>query len=131
MFLQQTQIDTIEELVGTTDESKSIVNEWMVAGLFSITAVTTILGAFDIMVKDKESKKTYDLLTAPLSRATIQLSYVINPFVISLIFSLIAFVGCELFLVLTGSEKMSGVNLMKVLGIIIYRLPYQVPYTYS
>lgn len=47
------------------------------------------------MVKDKESKKTYDLLTAPLSRATIQLSYVINSFVIGLFFSLLALVGCE------------------------------------
>ncbi|MCT2344957.1 ABC transporter permease [Niallia taxi] len=119
VFLQQTQIVTIEELVGTTDESKAMVNEWMVAGLLSITAVTTTLGAFGIMVKDKESKKTYDLLTAPLSRATIQISYVINSFVIGLIFSLIAFVGCELFLVLTGSEILSGVNLMKVLGVII------------
>ncbi|MGG4268465.1 ABC transporter permease, partial [Peribacillus simplex] len=119
VFLQQTQIDTIKELVGSTKASKAMVNEWMVAGLLSITAVTTTLGAFGIMVKDKESKKTNDFLTAPLSRSTIQLSYVINSFGIGLFFSLLAFVGCELFLVLAGSEIMSGANILKVLGIIV------------
>ncbi|MEH7772954.1 ABC transporter permease [Bacillus velezensis] len=119
VFLQQTQLDAIKALVGSTDDSKAMVNEWMVAGLLSITAVTTTLGAFGIMVKDKESKRTYDFLTAPLSRATIQLSYVIHSFVIGLIFSFIAFLGCEIFLVSTGSKLLSGTDILEVLGIII------------
>ncbi|MFA7746513.1 ABC transporter permease, partial [Salinicoccus roseus] len=44
VFLQQTQLDAIKALVGSTDDSKAMVNEWMVAGLLSITAVTTTLG---------------------------------------------------------------------------------------
>lgn len=95
------------------------MNEWMVAGLLSITAVTTTLGVFGIMITDKESKKVYDFLTAPLSRATIQLSYVIHSFAIGLFFSLLAFVGCEIFLVSTGSEVLSGMEMLKVIGIII------------
>ncbi|PEC86559.1 transporter [Bacillus cereus] len=119
VFLQQTQIDAIKKVVDLTTASKAMVNEWMVAGLLSITAVTTTLGAFGIMVKDKESKKAFDFLTAPLSRATIQLSYVVNSFVIGLFFSLLALVGCEIFLVLTGSEVLSGMEMLKVIGIII------------
>lgn len=119
VFLQQTQIDAIKQLVGTTKASKAMVNEWMVAGLLSITAVTTTLGAFGIMVKDKESKKNYDFLTTPLSRSTIQLSYVINSLVIGLFFSLVAFAGCELFLVLTGSKILSVMSILKVIFIII------------
>ncbi|MGE7623024.1 ABC transporter permease [Viridibacillus sp. NPDC096237] len=119
VFLQQTQVDAIQEMIGKSKAVKNMVNEWMVAGLLSITAVTTTLGAFGIMVQDKESKKTHDFLTTPLSRATIQLSYVINAFVIGLFFSLLAFVGCELFLVLSGSEILSGMVILKVIGIII------------
>ncbi|MGG0666474.1 ABC transporter permease [Viridibacillus arvi] len=119
VFLQQTQIDAIKQIVGVTNESKVMVNEWMVAGLLSITAVTTTLGAFGIMVKDKESKKTHDFLTAPLSRATIQLSYVINSFIIGLFFSLLAFVGCELFLILAGGKVLSIMGMLKVIGIIV------------
>lgn len=48
VFLQQTQLDAIKALVGSTDDSKAMVNEWMVAGLLSITAVTTTLGAFEL-----------------------------------------------------------------------------------
>lgn len=119
VFLQKTQIDALKEVIDIKTASKAMVNEWMVAGLLSITAVTTTLGAFGIMVTDKESKKVYDFLTAPLSRATIQLSYVINSFAIGLFFSLLAFVGCEIFLVSTGSEVLSGMEMLKVIGIII------------
>ncbi|MBK3494701.1 ABC transporter permease [Viridibacillus sp. YIM B01967] len=119
VFLQQTQVDAIQEMIGKSKAVKNMVNEWMIAGLLSITAVTTTLGAFGIMIQDKESKKTHDFLTTPLSRATIQLSYVINAFVIGLFFSLLAFVGCELFLVLSGSEILSGIVILKVIGIII------------
>ncbi|CAH0345989.1 ABC transporter permease [Bacillus sp. CECT 9360] len=119
VFLRQTQINAIEQIMDTTDASKAMINEWMVSGLLSITGVTTTLGAFGIMVKDKESKKTDDFLTAPLSRATIQLSYVIHSFLIGLFFSVIAFLGCELFLVLSGSEILSVASFLKVLGIII------------
>lgn len=48
VFLQQTQLDAIKALVGSTDDSKAMVNEWMVAGLLSITAVTTTLGASEL-----------------------------------------------------------------------------------
>jgi len=53
VFLQQTQIDAIKQIIDLTTAAKAMVNEWMVAGLLSITAVTTTLGAFGIMVKDK------------------------------------------------------------------------------
>ncbi|MBP3952504.1 ABC transporter permease [Bacillus suaedae] len=119
IFLQQTQLDAIEQFMGVTEGAKVMVNEWMVAGLLTITGMTTTLGAFGIMVKDKESHKTNDFLTAPLSRATIQLSYVLNSFIIGLLFSLLAFIACEAFLVLTGSEILSGTELLEVIGIMI------------
>lgn len=119
VFLQKTQIDAIKQMIDMTTAAKAMVNEWMVAGLLSITAVTTTLGAFGIMVKDKESKKTDDFLTAALSRATIQLGYVVNSFVIGLFFTLLAFVGCVLFLVLAGGELLNGAGILKVIGIII------------
>ncbi|OEH93842.1 ABC transporter permease [Bacillus solimangrovi] len=119
VFLQKTQIDHVEQIVGSSQAVKSMVNEWMVAGLLTITAVTSTLGAFGIMVRDKESKKMSDFLIAPISRVKIQLSYVVNAFIIGLFNSLVALIGCELFLLLTGSAMLSLVNLMKVLGIII------------
>nr|WP_106781740.1 ABC transporter permease [Lysinibacillus timonensis] len=118
VFLKQTQLNAIEEMIGLSPSVESMINEWMVAGLLSITAFTTTLGAFGIMIRDKESKKTHDFLTAPLSRSTIQFSYVINAFIIGFASTLLAFIACEMFLVITGSNLLSFLESLQIIGII-------------
>ncbi|MEG0385713.1 MAG: ABC transporter permease, partial [Solibacillus sp.] len=93
MFLQKMQVDAIEQVTKATPETITMVNEWLVAGLLSMIAVTTTLGAFGIAIQDLESKSAADFLTAPISRAKIQLSYVLNAFFIGFIFSFIAFIA--------------------------------------
>lgn len=119
LFLQKTQIDAIEQVTKATPEMVTMVNEWLVAGLLSMIAVTTTLAAFSITVQDIEMKVTADFLTAPISRSTIQFSYVINAFLIGLVFSFIALIGCEIFLVATGGNLLSFEALLKVIGILL------------
>ncbi|EON72808.1 ABC transporter permease [Lysinibacillus sphaericus] len=119
VFLQKMQVDAIEQMAEATPEMVTMVNEWLVAGLLSMIAVTSTLATFGIAVKDTESKATADLLTAPISRATIQFSYVLNAFVIGCIFAFIALIGCEIFIVATGGELLSIGGFMKVIGILL------------
>ena len=56
--------------------------------LLSMIAVSTTLGAYGIAVKDQESKYK-PTFNSSLSRATIQLSYVLNAFIIGCIFPLL------------------------------------------
>lgn len=119
IFLQKMQVDAIEQVTEATPELITMVNEWLVAGLLSMMAVTTTLGAFAIAVRDIESKATADFLTAPISRATIQMSYVLNAFIIGCLFSLVALIGCEIFIVSTGGELLSFSAFIKVLGILL------------
>lgn len=119
IFLKQMQVDAIESITTATPEVKTMVNEWLIAGLLSMIAVTSTLGAFGIAVHDMESKVTADFLTAPISRAKIQLSYIMNAFIIGLIFSLIAFIGCEIFIVVTGGNWLSAGDFLKVSGLLI------------
>lgn len=114
------QVDAIERLTEATPELITMVNEWLVAGLLSMIAVSTTLGAYGIAVKDQESKAQADFLTAPLSRSTIQLSYVINAFIIGSIFSFIALIGCEIFLVATGGKLLSFGDFVHVLAFCFY-----------
>ena len=107
IFLQKMQVDAIEQVTEATPKLITMVNEWLVAGLLSMMAVTTTLGAFAIAVRDMESKATADFLTAPISRATIQMSYVLNAFIIGCLFSFVALIGCEIFIVSTGGELLS------------------------
>ncbi|MEG0439721.1 MAG: ABC transporter permease [Solibacillus sp.] len=119
IFLQKMQVDAIEQVTKATPETITMVNEWLVAGLLSMIAVTTTLGAFGIAIQDIESKSAADFLTAPISRAKIQLSYVLNAFFIGFIFSFIAFISCEIFIVATGGQLLNGTEMMKVIGILI------------
>lgn len=119
LFLQKMQIDAIGQVANATPEMVTMVNEWLVAGLLSMIGVTTTLGAFGIAVQDMESKSAADFLTAPVSRAKIQFSYVLNAFGIGLVFSFIALIGCEIFIVSTGGNWLPLGDLMKVSGLLI------------
>ncbi|KOS62050.1 ABC transporter permease [Lysinibacillus agricola] len=118
VFLQKMQVDAIEQMTEATPELVTMVNEWLVAGLLSMIAVSTTLAAYGIAVKDLESKAQADFLTAPISRATIQFSYVFNAFIVGCIFSLIALIGCEIFIVATGGELLSFRDFVTVVGIL-------------
>ncbi len=59
-LFKKTQVDAIEQLVPASDQLKTMVNEWMVAGLLSIIAVTTTLAALGIYIKDLETKVMAD-----------------------------------------------------------------------
>ena len=118
VFLQKMQVDAIEQMTEATPELITMVNEWLVAGLLSMIAVTTTLAAYGIAVQDLESKAQADFLTAPISRATIQFSYVFNAFIIGCIFSFIALIGCEIFIVSTGGELLSIGDFVHVVGLL-------------
>lgn len=118
VFLQKSQVNAIEAVTKASPELVTMVNEWIVAGLLSMIAVSTTLAAYGIAVRDLESKAQADFLTAPISRATIQFSYVLNAFFIGCIFSFIALIGCEIFLLSTGGELLSFGDFMKVVGLL-------------
>lgn len=119
IFLQKMQIDAIEQVTVATSGTVNMVNEWLVAGLLSMIGVTTTLAAFGIAVQDMESKAAADFLTAPISRAKIQLSYVANAFVIGLAFSFVALVVCEIFIVAFGGELLSFEAFVEVAGVLV------------
>lgn len=119
IFLQKLQVDSIAEMAKQNAAIKTLVNEWMIAGVLSIIPVTSTLGAYSLYVQDNERKILYDFLTTPMSRHTIQFSYMLSAFQIGLFMTLIAFIGCEIFLVATGGEWLSFTSLLKVLGVLV------------
>lgn len=119
IFLQKVQVDAIQQITNTSPDIVAMVNEWVVAGLLSMIGVTSTLAAFGLAVQDRETKIAADFLTAPISRAKIQLSYVINAFIIGLTFSFIAFIISEIFIVATGGSFLSLEATLKVIGLLV------------
>lgn len=119
VFLQKMQINAIEQVTKATPATIAMVNEWLVAGLLSMIPVTTTLAAFAIAIQDLESKAAADFLTAPISRAKIQLSYVLNAFFIGCFFSLFTLIAWEIYIVAIGGQLLAVGAMIKVIGFIL------------
>ena len=117
-FLQKMQVDAIEQAIRGQEGVRVLVNEWMVAGILSIMGVTTTLSVLGLYIKDRESGVFQDFLSTPTNAAKLQLSYVINGFLVGMTFSLVGLLLCELFLVSAGGAFLSFTQLVKVIGVI-------------
>ena len=80
VFLGQIQIDAIKEALNSDTASTDtiqMVNYWLISGLTTIISMTSTLGAFGVMVLDKEKKLSEDFKVSPVSNFKIELSYAI------------------------------------------------------
>ena len=81
--------DSIIEDLDWLDNSKSIMNAWVVAGMLASASITTSMGAYAQMVTDRDQKIIKDFYTSPISRASITASYMLTGFIVSVIMSVI------------------------------------------
>jgi len=96
-----------------------LMDSWIMAGILAVTAITTTMGAYGIMVQDKEKKITKDFAASPVGTNNIVGGYIIGAVVIGIIMSLIALVIAELYIVAGGGEFMGVTALIKVLGLVV------------
>ncbi len=96
-----------------------LMNSWIMAGMISVTSITTTMGAFGIMVEDRASQNIKDFYTAPIKRSKIVGGYIISSYIVGLLLSLVAFVIAEIYIVSSGGEWLSISELLKFLGILL------------
>lgn len=115
LFLGDVWTNSMSELSGV----RFLMDSWIMAGVLAVTSVTTTMGAYGIMVQDKEKKITKDFAASPVGYRNILGGYIIGAVVIGIIMSLITLVLAELYILAGGGELMSMTALFKVLGLII------------
>jgi len=96
-----------------------LMDSWIMSGVLAVTSVTTTMGAYGIMVQDKEKKITKDFAASPVGYHNILGGYIIGAVIIGIIMSLITLVLAELYILAGGGELMSVTALIKVLGLIV------------
>lgn len=101
------------------DGVRYMMDSWIIAGLLSVTSVTTTMGAFGIMVDDKVKKTTRDFKSSPISGRSIAGGYILSSFIIGVIMSLVTLILAEIYIVANGGELMSVFVLLKVVGLIL------------
>jgi multidrug/hemolysin transport system permease protein len=118
LFLGKVQVDGIRRVVGDISGIRPLVDSWIMAGLLSVNAVTITLGVLGTMVFDIEYKRFPDFVVSPISRTSVVVSYLISAWVIGFLFSLVAFVAGELYIVSGGGALLSPKEMLSVVGIL-------------
>ncbi len=99
-----------------------LMDSWIMAGLLSVTPITTVLGALGIMIGDKEYKLFKDFSASPIKRSKLTCGYIISAAVISFIITLFSLVLAEIYIIYNGGELLSLNELWKVLALIILQI---------
>lgn len=122
IFLGQIQIDAIKEALNSDTASTDtiqMVNYWLISGLTTIISMTSTLGAFGVMVLDKEKKLSEDFKVSPVSNFKIELSYAIFAILFGIImtmFSCIFAIG--IFNGFSSLLDFSTTDYLSILGIV-------------
>lgn len=110
--------DSIVSGLEYIDNVSEIMNSWVVAGMLASAAITTSMGAYSLMVNDKERKIVKDFYSSPLKKSAIAAGYMATGFIISVLMSVITFVFGEIYIIAQGGSLLPILDMLKVLGVI-------------
>lgn len=119
LFLADTQVKSLESMVGDADGIRFLVDSWIMGGLLAVNTVTVSLGALAVMVRDQETKALRDFMTAPIRRTTIVFSYIISAFIIGVLITVVGLFVMELYITLSGGQWLSMAAMAKTIGVLL------------
>lgn len=112
--------DTIAQGMEGIDESRYLIDSWIVSGLLTVASVTTTMGAFGVMIEDKTKKIVKDFNSSPMSRVDLAGGYILGAYIIGVIMTLFTLVLGEIYILINGGQLMGFVTLLKVLCVILF-----------
>lgn len=119
LFLSDLQVMNIKQTVGDIEGIPALVNSWVMAGLIAVSTITISLGALGRIVADRESKSIDDFLVAPVNRNQVFLSYILSTLVITFVISITLLLITEIYILSSGGQLLTLIQLLKVIGIIV------------
>ena len=117
LFLGNMMVKNFKELL--SDNARFTIDSWVMAGLLSVTSITTTMGAFGTMVEDKTKKISKDFSSAPLRRSQLAGGYIMSSFIIGVIMSIAALVVAEIYILAGGGKLITLVPLLKLFGVMM------------
>lgn len=115
LFLGDVMVSSLPDISG----ARFLMDSWIMAGMLAAATVTTSMGAFGIMVQDKERKIVKDFAASPVSKTKLVGGYIFGTLVVSLIMSLLSFLLAELYILSGGGALLSPISALKTLGLIV------------
>lgn len=122
LFLGDVQMQTLEsafEGVPIDNELlKNFVDNWMLAGVISVSCVTVSFSAQEIVVKDREKGVLADMLCAPAKRYLLTVGYYISNVIITLTICMIVLLIAFVYMAISGWTLSAGDVFMSI-GLLI------------
>jgi multidrug/hemolysin transport system permease protein len=111
--------DMVSGNIGEIPIKREVLDNWIMAGLLAVASITTTMGAFSIIVEDKESGRLKDFFAAPLKKSTIVGGYLASAVFVGIIMTLMVFVLAEIYIIAYGGKFLSALALLKIFGLIL------------
>ena len=122
LFLSNVQVQSIKQQVGNTIKETDIsylTNTWILAGMLSITTVTSTLGALGFMVNDKEKKILMDFKSSPLKMSTYPTAAIITAIIVGTIMSTLTLIIYTSYIYINTGYLLNPITLTKTIALII------------
>ena len=125
LFLGDLQVDMVMgqlenynlDGVLTVADIRAIINNWMVAGLVGISCLTVCINTNMIMLKDKQFGTINDMLSSPVKKWVVYLSYIISSVLLTLMICFIVLILAIIYLACANQLFLSFADFLAIIGV--------------
>lgn len=100
-------------------DTRFLMDSWIMAGLVTVTSVTTIMGAFGILIEDKSRRIVKDFKSAPIRRWQIVAGYFLSALAIGMIMCTVALALTELYVVSAGGRLLPAGAVLRSMAVLM------------
>lgn len=113
LFIRDFTIKAVSDYGFISDYNELFVDRLMTSGLLIVIGATSVLSIIFIFVKDRYSGTIKDFMVTPLSSYKIIYSYFIAAFLISMIITMIVYIGIEIFFYIAYQSVPTTMTMIK------------------
>ncbi|MCI7813768.1 MAG: ABC transporter permease [Lachnospiraceae bacterium] len=110
--------DSIMEGLDFITNVKEVMNDWVVAGMLASSGITTSMGAYAVMVSDKEQRNIKDFYSSPVKKWEVVGGYLMTGFFISVAMTGITFLLGEIYIAAQGGAVLEPMKIAQI-GVVI------------
>ena len=99
--------------------SAEIRDSWLMAGVLAVAAITTSIGALDIVISDRLSKIAKGFYASPIKRSHITVAYIASPFIAGVMMTTLTAIGFGIYIAAVGGELSGIAGMIQLFGLIL------------
>ncbi|HOA15400.1 MAG TPA: ABC transporter permease [Bacillota bacterium] len=119
LFLGDTTIQSLANRVSDPRKAKFFADTWIMAGVLVANAITSTLGALEVLVNDEHKGIVKDFMVSPVKRWQLVLGYVLSTWVVGAATGLVMFAISQAYIVLRGGDMITLANAARAVGLIL------------